>query len=180
MRPLDPHQRMYLWIERIVIGENLCPFAKPSIKAGRFDLRISEAPTLEKAYIDALNYLEWFLQAESESLDSALLVFPHTLTDFEDYLDCLDALEGAIEELSLEGIIQLASFHPKYVFDGEPADDQAHWTNRAPLPAIHLLREERVSEVLDQVSHPEKIPRRNIGHLRSLSLDQLKALFSDL
>ena len=175
-----PHEQMITWLHRIVIGENLCPFAKPSVDAGQFDLRVSEASDLDRAYLETLSYLDWFLQEEADIFDSAMIIFPQALQEFEVYLDCLAALEAAIEELNLEGIIQLASFHPDYLFEGEAIDDQAHWTNRSPIPAIHLLREERVSQFLDLVPHPEKIPQRNIDHFRSLSSAQLDALFLDL
>ena len=77
-------------------------------------------------------------------------------------------------------MIQLASFHPQYLFEGSPPEDHAHWTNRAPLPAFHLLRESAVSDAVDLVRDPDKIPERNIAHLRQLSADELSALFADL
>ena len=176
----DPKRRALEWINRVVIGENLCPFAKPSVDEGRLDLRVSESRSLDDSFRDLLSYLEWFLTADAEHFDSGLLIFSKTLHDFEEFLDCLSAAEEAIVSLNLEGVIQLASFHPEYVFDDSPLNDQAHWTNRSPLPALHLLREARVSEVLERVPHPEKIPQRNIEHLRSLTTTQLETLFADL
>ena len=177
---LDPVQRMQRWVERVVIGENLCPFARPSLRRGAFDIQVSDATTLDEAYRDTLTYLSRVLEPQSEQLDSGLLVFPRSLDDFEEYLDCLNACEEALITLKLEGVIQLASFHPRYLFADADPDDPAHWTNRSPLPAIHLLRESRVSTALDSVPHPELIPERNIEHLRSLTPEALKRLFIDL
>ena len=176
----DASERARRWVERIVVGENLCPFARPSIVRGGFEIQVSEATTLDAAYRDALLHIDGFCQPSSQHLDSSLLVFSAALDDFEEYLDCLAACEYALEELELEGVIQLASFHPDYLFGDADPDDPAHWTNRAPLPAIHLLRESRVSDALASVAHPEKIPERNIEHLRKLSPEELELLFQGL
>ena len=177
---LDPIQRMQRWVERVVIGENLCPFARPSLRRGGFDMQVSDATTLDEAYRDTLTYLTSFLEPQADRLDSGLLVFSRALDDFEEYLDCLSACEEALITLELEGVIQLASFHPRYLFADTDPDDPAHWTNRSPLPGIHMLRESRVSAALDSVPHPELIPERNIAHLRTITPEALKRLFIDL
>jgi len=177
---LEIIEHIQRWVDRIVIGENLCPFARPSIDRGQFEIKVSEATNIEEAYRDALTHIEYFCEPSNVHLDSLLLVFSTTLHEFEVYLDCLSACEYALETLELEGIIQLASFHPDYLFDGTDVTDHAHWTNRAPFPAIHLLRESSVSEALNSVTHPDKIPQRNIEHLRKLSPTELKHLFDDL
>ena len=176
----DPESRMMRWVERVVVGERLCPFAQPSIARGGFEVKVSEATDLESAYHALLAYLADFVQPASAHLDSGLLVFSDALSDFDEYLDCLAAGEEALEHLELSGVIQLASFHPQYLFEGSPPEDHAHWTNRAPLPAFHLLRESAVSDAVDLVRDPDKIPERNIAHLRQLSADELRALFADL
>ena len=167
------------WIDRVVIGEHLCPFAQPSIDRNALDIQVSEASNLDDAYRDALHYLSTMLDPPSSFIESGLLVFSGALKDFEEYLDCLEACEEAIGQLNLNGVLQLASFHPDYRFDGSDSDDQANWTNRSPLPAIHFLREEVVSEALSSVSHPEKIPERNIEHLRRLPPEYLRSLFPE-
>ena len=178
--PSDPEARIMRWVERIVVGERLCPFAHPSIARGGFEIKISEASDLQSAYQSLLDYLADFIKPRADHLDSGLIVFPRTLEDFDEYLDCLAAGEDALEALELDGVIQLASFHPQYLFEGSPPDDHAHWTNRSPFPAFHLLRESSVSDAIDLVRDPEKIPERNIAHMRQLSSDELQALFSDL
>lgn len=176
----DPTQLINSWIERIVIGVNLCPFAAPSIARGGLEVRVSEARDLESAYRDLLSCVNDLLEPNAHHLESALIVFPSALSEFDELLDCLAVCEDALAQLELEGVFQLASFHPHYRFEGEPEDDPAHWSNRAPYPALHILRESSVSEALSAVSHPEKIPQRNIDYLRSRSPEELSALFSGL
>ena len=168
--------KTWRWIERAVIGANLCPFAQPSINQNRFEIQVSEAQSIDQAYRSALVYLENLL-ANKHDLESALLIFPNALDEFEDYLDCLFALEEALIELELEGIFQLASFHPHYQFEETTEDDQANWSNRSPYPSIHFLREDSISKALSAVSHPDKIPKRNVTYLRKLSFSQIKEIF---
>ena len=165
------------WIKNVVIGANLCPFAQPSIDQNRFKIEVSEAQSVDQAYRAALIYLDTLLDDDID-LESALLIFPCTLDDFEDYLDCLYAVEEALIELELEGVFQLASFHPKYQFEGATEEDHANWSNRSPYPSIHFLREDSMSKALSTISHPDKIPKRNVTYLRKLSFAQIKTMFA--
>lgn len=171
---------MLTWLHRVVIGERLCPFAKPSLEREGFELYVSAAETFEEAYRDFLTYLTRFLQPSSAHIESGLLVLSRALSDFEEYLDCLAVAEEALEELELSGVVQIASFHPDYRFADTPPDDPAHWTNRAPLPAFHLLREDAMSEALESIVDPDLIPQRNIERLRGMTPEALRALFEGL
>ena len=112
----DPTQLITSWIERVVVGVNLCPFAAPSIARGGFEVRVSDALNFDSAYQDTLLYISDLLEPETRHLESALIVFSSALSEFDEFLDCLIACEDALNQLNLEGIFQLASFHPRYRF----------------------------------------------------------------
>ena len=109
-----------------------------------------------------------------------MLVFPEGLEEFDDYLGFLDDAQTVLEEMGLAGEIQIASFHPDYRFEGEPVDAVSHFTNRAPYPLIHLLRETMVSTALENYPNPERIPERNIQTLERLGLAAIERLLNSL
>ena len=109
-----------------------------------------------------------------------MLVFPEGLEQFEDYLGFLDDAQTVLEEMGMAGEIQIASFHPDYCFEGEPVDAVNHFTNRAPYPLIHLLRETMVTNALDTYPSPERIPERNIQTLERLGLAGIEGLLHSL
>jgi len=168
---------MQRWVEVMVVGENLCPFAAPDVRNDRVRYVISEAREPEALVRDFLQELDLIQQAPEPEIATTLLVIPRMLADFDDYLDMLALCEELIEEAGLDGVFQLASFHPGYLFDGVPEDDLGHWTNRAPFPTLHLIREGQVSRVLAQYPDPDAIPERNIAHLRALGREGLIRLF---
>jgi len=154
------------WVERIVIGEGLCPFARPVF--ARLRIAVSHAEALEDLIGDVAVELQRMLDTPADELPTTVIAVPRMLADFEDYLDVLDVLVTVVSDAGLEGEIQIASFHPDYRFEGAPADDPANGTNRSPVPLFHLLREDDVESAV--ASHPdaEGIPARNEARFRAL------------
>ena len=156
------------WVEKFVIGLNLCPFAAPVAAQGRIRYALSEARDIDVLYQDLLRELDHLIQVDPETVETTILVHPWVLNDFEEYLDFLEIVDEAIEEAELDGILQVASFHPEYQFEGPPADDPSHRTNRSPYPMLHILREASLTIALDNYPDPEMIPERNIAKMREM------------
>jgi hypothetical protein len=154
------------WLEQFVIKLNLCPFAAKPFREGsiHFALEASAEPTqIAERLIDELERLQ-----TSPEIETTLLIIPNALGDFDVYWDFIEVAESIIEQLELVGVYQIASFHPKYCFEGVETDDPANRTNRSPYPMLHLLREQRLSEAIE--AHPDVagIPERNVAVLREL------------
>jgi hypothetical protein len=167
------------WVEKVVIGLNLCPFAAPVFKKSlTCEISpISKKSTFDEAMTESLQWflqeLDAFQQADENVVSTTLLIFPHNLEDFENFLDFLDIVNSCIDESGLRGMIQLASFHPQYCFDGVEANDPSNLTNRSPLPTLHLIREEHIARALAGYKHPEQIPERNQERLTTLGFSGL-------
>ena len=164
------------WLERAVIGLNLCPFAKAVHVKGQIRYIVSEATTPEALADDLQRELEFLAEASAEQVDTTLLIHPHVLTDFLDFNDFLDVADGIVDELELDGILQVASFHPQFQFEGTEPDDITNYTNRAPYPMLHLLREDSVERAVAAFPDELAIAETNIGTLEKLGLDGWKAL----
>lgn len=162
------------WLENIVIGFNFCPFARKVWLQEQIAYPICFSEDLEEV-LHSLTQLCQELE-EQEAITTALLILPQGWEDFEDYLDLLSIAEQLLEELGYTGIFQLASFHPQYVFGGTTPQDPSNYTNRAPYPILHLLREESIAQALEHYENPEAIPERNIAFANSKSLETWKAL----
>jgi hypothetical protein len=164
------------WVDTVVIGLGLCPFAEDSISQGRFRMSVCTTRDLQvlcKAVIDEL----LFMQAnEGQQLDSVLLIHPHALPDFEQYNDFLDVCQQLLEDLSLVGEFQIASFHPQYRFEGSAVDDVGNYTNRSPYPMLHLLRESSVARAGSEHPDPKSIPEQNVRRLESLGVAAVEAM----
>lgn len=164
------------WLERAVIGLGLCPFAKAvHVKRQiRYVLAEVAAPDALAQVLEA--ELARLRDADPEVLDTTLIVHPNVLRDFLDYNDFLDVADACIDRMGLRGDIQVASFHPDYVFAGEAADDPANCTNRSPYPTLHLLREASVERAVAAFPDPDAIVDRNIATMRRLGLRGYRAL----
>lgn len=167
---------MQSWLEHAVIGLNLCPFAKAVHQKRAIRWVVSEARTPLALAEELARELLKLADADPAQVDTTLLVHPQVLQDFEDFNDFLDIAEGLLESLGLAGSLQIASFHPDYRFEGAPADDVTHATNRSPYPALHLLREDSVARAVEAVPDPESIPARNMETLRRLGATGWAAL----
>lgn len=159
------------WLERAVIGLGLCPFAAAVHREGRIRYVVTDA-TSEAALADVLaTELERLADADPDILETTLIVHPRVLGEFLDYNDFLADADALVADMGLEGVIQVASFHPQYRFEGSDADDVENCTSRSPYPTLHLLREESVERAVAAHPDPERIVRVNIEILRRLGRD---------
>ena len=159
------------WLERAVIGLNLCPFAKAVHVRGQIRWVLSDATTPEALLETLGEELLWLRDASAEEVDTTLLIHPQVLTDFLDYNDFLETADALVESLGLDGVLQVASFHPDYQFSGSAPDDVENFTNRSPYPTLHLLREGSVSRAVEAFPDAEVIVERNVETLRKLGVD---------
>ena len=156
------------WVSEVVIGLNLCPFARRPFAADLIRYSVTPATT-EEELLNALGAeLTALAAAPRSAVETTLLIHPNALTDFLDYNDFLSTADVLVRDLDLEGVIQIASFHPEYRFAGTKPDAVENYTNRSPHPMLHLLREESVSEVNDDPEALAGIPERNIATLKKL------------
>jgi hypothetical protein len=159
------------WVQRAVVGLNLCPFAKAPLAKGqiRFVVCESDDPRL---LLDALiAQMRALVAADPAGVETTLLIHPNALVDFAEFNDFLDAADAALEELDLEGVLQVASFHPNYQFADAAADDLGNATNRSPYPTLHLLREASVERAVAAFPEAEAIYEANIATLEALGAD---------
>ena len=164
------------WLKEMVVGLNLCPFSHPVVAKDQVHFAVSTGSNdahLKAFFVKQLKYL---LDHEPDEVATSLLMFPQGLEDFDDYLDVLAWFEDLLAQADLEDHVQLASFHPRYQFDEVPADDLSHYTNRAPYPTIHLIRQEEMSKVLKHVENPEQIYQDNIDCLERLGREKVEAM----
>lgn len=174
----DPLADTHHWLERAVIGLNLCPFAKAVNAKQQVRFVLSDASTPEALLAQLGEEMLLLRETPAEQIDTTLLVHPHVLNDFLDYNDFLELADGLIDSLQLDGVLQVASFHPDYQFAGSAPDDIENFSNRAPYPTLHLLREDSVSRAVEVFSEPETIIERNAETLRGLGHDGWRALLS--
>ena len=164
------------WVDRAVIGLNLCPFARAVRTKGLIRCVISDA-TDEVALLEALcDEARHLLDTEATVCETTLLVHPRVLTDFVAYNDFLDLADEAMFQLGCEGVLQLASFHPDYQFEGTNADDVTNATNRSPYPTLHLLRESSVDRAVEAFPEAESIYEVNLSTMRALGSEGWAAL----
>lgn len=167
------------WLERAVIGLNLCPFAKAVYVKQQVRMVISDASTSEALLEQLAEELLLLRDTPAEQVDTTLLIHPQVLTDFLDYNDFLDNADAAVEALDLQGIIQVASFHPDYQFAGTAADDIGNYSNRSPFPTLHLLREESIDRAVEVFPDPDVIVERNLQTLDHLGVAGWNRLMAD-
>ena len=165
------------WLEMAVIGLNLCPFAKAVHAKRQIRFVVSHADSEEGLIEDLLHELQLLAASDPGDVETTLLVHPRVLTDFLDYNDFLDIADAAVDEVGLEGVLQVASFHPDYRFADSDPDDMGNFSNRAPYPTLHLLREESVDKAVAAFPGAERIYETNIETLRGLGAAGWKALF---
>ena len=162
------------WVETFVVGMNLCPFAKRELVKNRVRFVTTAATTAEQLLQVLQTELE-LLNADP-SVETTLLIHPAVLQDFYDFNDFLGCADILLLDMELEGIYQVASFHPDYQFGGTRSGDAENYTNRAPYPVLHLLREESLERVIADYPDVDDIPERNIELMNSLGQDKLQAL----
>lgn len=156
------------WVQRVVVGLNLCPFAKAPLAKGQVRFVVCEAHE-PAALLEALTAeMRALAQADAAVLETTLVIHPNVLGDFGEFNDFLDLAEAALDDLGLEGVLQVASFHPGYRFAGTAPADLGNATNRSPYPTLHLLREASVERAVGAIPEAESIFEVNIATLESL------------
>ena len=158
------------WLERAVIGLNLCPFAKAVYVKGQVHCTVSQASTLEALRDDLLQALKDLVALEPAERDTSLLIIQNLLQDFVDYNDFLNVADDCLLALDLEGEIQIASFHPQYQFAGTDEDDITNFTNRSPYPTLHLIREASIDRAVAAFPDAEDIFEANMATMNQLGL----------
>ena len=166
------------WLERAVIGLNLCPFAKSVYVRSQVRIKVSDAESVDDLREELGEEMLRLRDTPADEIDTTLLVHPGVLHDFLDYNDFLDDADGLLEALALDGVIQVASFHPDYQFAGTDFDDVGNNTNRAPWPVLHLLREESLDRAVEAYPEPDAIIERNIATMEKLGNAGYRALLS--
>lgn len=167
------------WIEKAVIGLNLCPFAKAVYVKNQVRFVVSHAPHLDGLLEDLDQELEFLGAANREAIDTTLLIHPALLPDFLDFNDFVQLAELAVGEHCLDGVIQIASFHPRFQFEGTESDDISNFTNRAPFPTLHLLREESIDRAVEAFPDAASVYERNIETLDALGHDGWRDLWRE-
>ena len=156
------------WLEKAVIGLNLCPFAKAVHVKKQIRYVVSDATTPEALLATLMDELQSLSDLDPEQVDTTLLIHPWVLNDFLDYNEFLDVADAAVEDLDLAGELQVASFHPDYQFEGSEANDIDNYTNRSPYPTLHLLREDSIERAVEAFPEAADIFDKNIATLRQL------------
>ena len=174
---MPPIAAVQAWLERAVIGLNLCPFAKAVHVTGRIRWVDSAATDEEALLADLVAELNLLARSDAARIDTTVLVHPKALADFESYNQFLGIADAALEHLGLDGTIQVASFHPQYRFAGTAGDDITNCTNRAPYPALHLLREASIDAAVNAFPDSATIYRRNQRTMRRLDWEGWFALW---
>ncbi|HXP01715.1 MAG TPA: DUF1415 domain-containing protein [Luteibacter sp.] len=167
------------WLERAVIGLNLCPFAKAVHKKGQVRYVVSEATQPLQLHADLVRELELLRDTDPEAVDTTLLIHPHVLDDFLDYNEFLEVADDTVADLDLEGEIQVASFHPAFQFEGTAPGDISNYTNRSPYPTLHLLREASIDRAVAAFPDASKIFEANVDTLDRLGIEGWRKLFAE-
>ncbi len=164
------------WLEKAVIGLNLCPFAKAVYVKNQVRMVVSHARHADDLLEELDRELDLLVATPAAEIDTTLLIHPKLFEDFLDFNDFLEVAEGVVDEHVLEGVVQLASFHPRFQFDGTEHDDIGNYTNRAPFAILHLLREDSVERAVAAFPEAESIFEQNIATLEKLGPEGWKAL----
>lgn len=164
------------WVVKAVIGLNLCPFAKAVHVNDRIRYVVSEATEPEALLKDLARELLALNRTDPEEVDTTLVIHPNVLTDFLDFNDFLDAADALVEDLKLDGVLQIADFHPAYQFEGSEPDDIANYSNRSPYPTLHILREESITRAVESMPDTASIYENNLETLDRLGVEGWRAL----
>jgi uncharacterized protein len=167
------------WLERAVIGLNLCPFAEGPYRGSRVRFQVSEQRSAAGLLEDLRDELERLHATDASQCETVLLIHPWVLNDFVEYNEFLEVCDAAVADLKLEGELQVASFHPQYQFADTQPEDIENYTNRSPYPTLHLLRESSVERAVDAVGDTDGIYLKNIRTLRELGRAGWQALWRD-
>jgi hypothetical protein len=167
------------WLERAVIGLNLCPFAKSVHIKGQIRWVVSRAQTPQAVLDELVSELRHLAAVDPEVTDTTLLVLPDAFADFLDFNDFLDVADAALEDLALDGVLQIANFHPNFQFADTAEDDVTNNTNRAPWPTLHLIREASIDRAVEAFPEAETIYERNMALMSELGSEGWARLWDE-
>ncbi len=168
------------WLDKVVIALNLCPFASQVVMENSLRLCVSNASDDESIIHAILEELDTLQSSSEQEVATGLLIFSEGLRDFDHYLSVVELAQQLVQQVGLEGVFQVASFHPDYHFVGVATDDLGNYTNRSPLPMLHFIREQQLSRALATYPRPETIPENNIATLKAMGDQAVLALFHSL
>lgn len=163
------------WVDSIIIGLQLCPFAKKPFNQHSIFYTVSNAETNEKRIDELIN--ECHRLDNDRKIETTLLIYKKGLNDFFDYSQFIEWANSVLKKNGWQGIYQIASFHPRYVFANTSPNDRENYTNRAPYPIIHLLREQTLEEAIKNFPNTDAIPEKNIATMNALSDEKLRSIF---
>lgn len=164
------------WITDVVVGCNFCPFAGRELIKGSIHYEVLENAGTQKVLEAVVSAM---LKLDNEpSIETTLLILQNSFESFEDYLDLVEDAEALLEKEGYEGVYQLASFHPNYLFAGSTETDASNYTNRSPFPMLHFLREDSVSKAVDSYPGIDEVPGRNINFAREKGLLYMQQLLA--
>jgi hypothetical protein len=161
------------WLKTVVIGLNVCPFARREVERGSVKFELETSTDVATCLENLILQCECLDQ--DDNIETTLLVYANAFSEFDDYLDFVAIAQDLLEAEHYEGVYQLATFHPHYCFQGATEDDAANFTNRSPFPMLHLLRESSLTEALAHYPNPDTIPVNNITLMRQIGLGTLQA-----
>jgi uncharacterized protein len=164
------------WLERAVIGLNLCPFAKAPQVKGQIHYVVSQAKGWEGLRDELIEQLQALTARPAHERETVLLIIPQMLHDFLEFNDFLDEADAVLQALNMEGVFQVASFHPQFQFAGTEPDDIGNFTNRSPYPTLHLLREDSIDRAVEAFPDTDMIYKTNIATLEKLGTKGWQAL----
>jgi hypothetical protein len=177
--PESVRREMFEWIEEAVIGLDLCPFAAQPVESESLRVAVVEAWDFERAVRASLDELERLVEADTDEISTTLVAFSEAFSDFETFLDAAAVVRELVGEAGLEGVVQVATFHPDYQFADTEPNELGNYTNRAPYPTLHFLREEDVTAAVGRHPDPDSIPQRNIETLESMGRQEVEAMWED-
>jgi len=176
----NAERQIRAWLDDFVVGLDLCPFARPLLHSSRLRISVSAATKPAQLHAEFLRELDVLQSSSEDEIATTLLAFPCALELFDDFLDYLDGANELLLSAGLEGVVQLASFHPQYQFEGTEPGDAENFSNRSPYPMIHFLRENMLTRSLADFPQPEGIPQRNIATLDAIGSDALRRRWKQL
>ena len=166
------------WVERVIVQFNLCPFARREVEQQSIHYQVESSAEMPQQLQTLLGLCQ--LLDETPEIATALLILPEGVDDFYDYLQLVDYAERLLSMEGYEGVYQLATFHPEYQFADSEASAAANYTNRAPYPMLHLLREDGLTQALASYNKPERIPERNIAFAESKGAEFFAAILAEI
>ena len=165
---------VHRWVKSFVVDMNLCPFAKRELTRDRIRFALTTAKTEQALLMSLQTELE--LLDSDTAIETTLLIHVNVLQDFDDYNQFLNYTDELLRQTGLEGVYQIASFHPHYRFEGTGPDDAENYTNRSPYPMLHIIREESLARAIAESADVDQTPARNIALMNKLGLDKLRTL----